>query len=171
MKRLLFVFAHLLLLAAIVLSFFAAFPRPYRDIVGGSGLDGALVYAVMKAESNFKESAVSSAGAVGLMQLLPSTAQFIAEHSGIPFLPERLFDGEYNTRLGCAYLAYLLERFEEETALAAYNAGIGTVQGWLEDGATIPEGIEYAETRTYLERVQSAYEGYQRSYPNGITGA
>ena len=69
MKRLLFVLAHLLLLAAIVLSFFAAFPQPYRDIVGESGLDGALVYAVMKAESNFREGAESDAGAVGIMQL------------------------------------------------------------------------------------------------------
>ena len=82
MKRLFFVFAHLLLLAAMVLSFFAAFPRPYREIVGESGLDGALVYAVMKAESNFREDAESDAGAVGIMQLLPSTAAFVCEREG-----------------------------------------------------------------------------------------
>ena len=67
----LFVFAVFLLVSAAVLSFFAAFPRPYRDIVGESGLDGALVYSVMKAESNFREDADSDAGAVGIMQLCP----------------------------------------------------------------------------------------------------
>ena len=158
MKRLLTLAALSLLILSLFLCCFAAFPRPYRGIVERSGLSPALAYAVMKAESNFEESAVSSAGAVGLMQLLPSTAQFIAERSGIPFLPERLFDGEYNTRLGCAYLAYLLERFEEETALAAYNAGEGTVQGWLsdprcsEDGRTLFQ-IPYAETRRYLKKI------------------
>ena len=158
MKRLLALAALSLLTLSLFLCCFAAFPRPYRGIVERSGLSPALAYAVMKAESNFEESAVSSAGAVGLMQLLPSTAQFIAERSGIPFLPERLFDGEYNTRLGCAYLAYLLERFEEETALAAYNAGEGTVQGWLsdprcsEDGRTLFQ-IPYAETRRYLKKI------------------
>lgn len=158
MKRLLALTALLLLILSLFLCCFAAFPRPYRAVVEQSGLSPALAYAVMKAESNFEESAVSSAGAVGLMQLRPSTAQFIAERSGIPFLPERLFDGEYNTRLGCAYLAYLLERFEEETALAAYNAGEGTVQGWLsdpccsEDGRTLFQ-IPYAETRRYLKKI------------------
>ena len=158
MKRLLALTTLSLLTLSLFLCCFAAFPRPYRGIVERSGLSPALAYAVMKAESNFEESAVSSAGAVGLMQLLPSTAQFIAERSGIPFLPERLFDGEYNTRLGCAYLAYLLERFEEETALAAYNAGEGTVQGWLsdprcsEDGRTLFQ-IPYAETRRYLKKI------------------
>ena len=158
MKRLLALTALLLLTLSLFLCCFAAFPRPYRGIVERSGLSPALAYAVMKAESNFEESAVSSAGAVGLMQLRPSTAQFIAERSGIPFFPERLTDGEYNTRLGCAYLAYLLERFEEETALAAYNAGEGTVQGWLsdprcsEDGRTLFQ-IPYAETRRYLKKI------------------
>ena len=158
MKRLLALAALSLLTLSLFLCCFAAFPRPYRAVVEQSGLSPALVYAVMKAESNFEESAVSSAGAVGILQLRPSTAQFIAERSGIPFLPERLFDGEYNTRLGCAYLAYLLERFEEETALAAYNAGEGTVQGWLsdphcsEDGRTLFQ-IPYAETRRYLKKI------------------
>lgn len=158
MKRLLALTALLLLTFSLFLCIPAAFPRPYRAVVEQSGLSPALVYAVMKAESNFEEGAVSSAGAVGILQLRPSTAQFIAERSGIPFLPERLFDGEYNTRLGCAYLAYLLERFEEETALAAYNAGEGTVQGWLsdprcsEDGRTLFQ-IPYAETRRYLKKI------------------
>ncbi len=158
MKRLLFVFALLLLLAGAVLSFFAAFPRPYRAIVGESGLDPALVYAVMKAESNFREGAQSDAGAVGVMQLLPSTAAFICEREGIPFEPARLKEGEYNVALGCAYLGYLLGEFEEETALAAYNAGEGRVREWLKDGRYSANGrtlfhIPYPETARYLKKI------------------
>ena len=158
MKRLFFVFAHLLLLAAAVLSFFAAFPRPYRDIVGESGLDGALVYAVMKAESNFREGAQSDAGAVGIMQLLPSTAAFVCEREGISFDAARLKEGEYNVTLGCAYLGYLMEEFEEETALAAYNAGEGRVREWLKDGRYSSDGrtlfhIPYPETARYLKKI------------------
>ena len=158
MTRLFFVFAHLLLLAAMVLSFFAAFPRPYRAIVGESGLDPALVYAVMKAESNFREDAESDAGAVGVMQLLPSTAAFICEREGIPFEPARLKEGEYNVALGCAYLGYLLGEFEEETALAAYNAGEGRVREWLKDGRYSSDGrtlfhIPFPETARYLKKI------------------
>ena len=158
MKRLLFVFAVFLLVSVAVLSFFAAFPRPYRDIVGVSGLDGALVYSVMKAESNFQEDAESDAGAVGIMQLLPSTAAFVCEREGIPFDAVRLKEGEYNVTLGCAYLSYLLEVFEEETALAAYNAGEGRVREWLKDGRYSANGrtlfhIPYPETARYLKKI------------------
>lgn len=158
MKRLLFVFAVFLLVSAAVLSFFAAFPRPYRNIVGRSGLDGALVYSVMKAESNFQEDAESDAGAVGIMQLLPSTAAFVCEREGIPFDAVRLKEGGYNVTLGCAYLSYLLEEFEEETALAAYNAGEGRVREWLKDGRYSANGrtlfhIPYPETARYLKKI------------------
>ena len=77
-----------------------------------------------------------------------------------------------NIEYGCAYLGYLQTHLSSlDEVIAAYNAGIGTVQGWIADGATLPEGIEYAETRAYLERVRAAYEGYQRSYPEGLTPA
>ena len=151
-------FAVFLLVSAAVLSFFAAFPRPYRDIVGESGLDPALVYAVMKAESNFQEDAESDAGAVGIMQLLPSTAAFVCEREGVPFDAVRLKEGEYNVTLGCAYLGYLMEEFVEETALAAYNAGEGRVREWLKDGRYSANGrtlfhIPYLETARYLKKI------------------
>ncbi len=158
MKRLCFALAVLIFFIAAVLAFLAAFPRPYKDIVEGSGLEPSLVYAVMKAESGFDEKAVSPAGAKGVMQLLPSTAAFVAELENIPFDEARLLEGEYNVRLGCAYLTYLLERFEEETALAAYNAGEGTVRLWLQDpryssdGRTL-EHIPYPETARYLKKI------------------
>ena len=169
MKRLLFVLALFLLLAAIVLSFFAAFPRPYRDIVGESGLDGALVYSVMKAESNFREDAESDAGAVGIMQLLPSTAAFVCEREGIPFDAARLKEGEYNVTLGCAYLGYLMEEFEDETALAAYNAGEGKVHSWLKNSDFSADGIvlrkiPYPETEEYIKKVAKFRKNYEIFY-------
>lgn len=131
------------------------FPRPYRETAG----DDPLVYAVMKAESGFSESAKSSAGAVGLMQLLPSTAEFICRRNGLKFEPDRLTEGEYNVRLGRLYLAYLSDRFgETETALAAYNAGEGVVSKWLKDAAISPDGkklaaIPYPETADFVKKV------------------
>ena len=116
------------------------YPRPYAEEVQKSGLPSALVYAVMKAESNFREGAESDAGAVGIMQLLPSTAAFVCEREGISFDAARLTEGEYNVTLGCAYLGYLMEEFEEETALAAYNAGEGRVREWLKDGRYSSDG-------------------------------
>lgn len=134
------------------------FRRPFRAVVEESGISPALVYAVMKAESSFHEDAVSSAGAVGLMQILPSTAEFICRRCGVEFSAEKLKEGEYNTRLGCLYLKYLTERFEVSTALAAYNAGEGTVSGWLCDGRYSADGkqlsaIPYPETEAYVKRV------------------
>ncbi len=137
----------------------AAFPRPYRGKVLASGVEEELAYAVMKAESGFEEDAKSKAGAVGLMQLMPATAEFICELTDIPFEPQRLTDGEYNAVLGCAYLQYLFGRFEcEQTALCAYNAGEGTVAEWLQntdyssDGKHL-EKIPYAETAEYVKKI------------------
>ncbi|MGN1077115.1 MAG: lytic transglycosylase domain-containing protein [Candidatus Gallimonas sp.] len=136
-----------------------SYPRPYRSTVTESRLDPCLVYAVIKAESGFNERALSSAGAVGLMQLKPSTAEFICKRSKIDYREDLLFKGEYNVRLGCMYLFYLLDRFPaEETAVAAYNAGEGTVSLWLQnpqysdDGRSLKE-IPYSETRAYVKKV------------------
>ena len=133
--------------------------RPHREIVGKSGLDSDLVYAVIKAESSFNEKAKSNVGAVGLMQLLPSTAEFVCQMNGIDFQSEQLTDGAYNVRLGCLYLKYLLDRFGAvETALAAYNAGEGTVARWLKNselssnGSTL-EQVPYPETARYVKKV------------------
>ena len=161
--------AALLLAAAGAALFCALFRRPHREIVEGSGLDPALVYAVMKAESGFNEEAESPAGALGLMQLMPATAEFICRKHGVPFELERLKEGEYNTRLGCLYLKYLGERFEEETMIAAYNAGEGTVSRWLEnaefseDGRTLKR-IPYPETAAYVKKVGNLRKKYRIFY-------
>ncbi len=168
------VFSAVLSIAVILLGLAvvsrAAFPRPYRKTVRESGLDEALVYSVMKAESGFEEDAKSKAGAVGLMQILPATAEFVCELSGIPFEAERLTEGEYNVRLGCAYLHYLLGKFEcEETALCAYNAGEGTVSGWLKDPAYSRDGrtlgkIPYEETAEYVKKIGRYWKFYRFFY-------
>lgn len=143
------------------------YPRPYRTTVQESGLPKDLVYAVMKAESGFREDAVSRAGAVGIMQITPSTAEFICLRNGIPFAPERLSEGEYNVMLGCLYLSYLLVRFKnEEAALCAYNAGEGTVRRWLNDPAYSADGVSlfsipYAETRDYVKKISEFRKIYR----------
>lgn len=148
----------------------ASYPRPYRSAVEESGVPPSLAYAVMKAESNFREDAVSRAGAVGVMQIKPSTAEYICRKRGIPYCAERLTDGEYNAALGCMYLAYLLERFpDERTAVCAYNAGEGTVKSWLarpacsQDGRTLSD-IPFPETRAYEKKVENFRKIYEILY-------
>lgn len=146
------------------------FPRRYRETVENGGIAPSLVYAVMKAESNFREDAVSRAGALGLMQLMPSTAEFICAREGIGYERERLLEGEYNVRLGCLYLKYLLERFpDRRAALAAYNAGEGTVRDWLRDPSCSEDGltlrrIPYPETASYVKKVEKFRKIYEIFY-------
>lgn len=131
-------------------------------------LEEELIYAVIRTESNFRAEAVSDAGAVGLMQIMPSTAQFLSE------MNERqevdLYDPEENIATGCSYLRYLIDRFEViDTALAAYNAGEGKVRRWLADGENSTDGktlqnIPYAETRIYLKKVKKFYKCYKILY-------
>ncbi len=148
----------------------ASYPRPYYEIVKGSGQEPTLIYALIKAESGFDEGAVSEAGAVGLMQLMPATAQFICAREKIEYEPERLKEGAYNILLGCKYMEYLIGRFPcTETALAAYNAGEGVVSRWLldeecsSDGVTL-KAIPYAETRGYLKKIAKFRKIYQFYY-------
>lgn len=150
----------------------AGYPRKCRQTVElyCGAAEPSLIYSVMKAESGFDEEAVSRAGAVGLMQLLPSTAQFLCEKNGIAFEAERLKEADYNVMLGCMYLNYLLEKFPvAETALAAYNAGEGVVLSWLSDesisvdGATLGR-IPYPETREYVKKVMKFRKFYEFFY-------
>ena len=139
------------------------------------GLDPWLVVAVVRVESNFRPTAVSQRGAVGLMQLLPETARWVAEQSGErDFFPDLLYDPEVNIRLGTWYLAYLMEAFggREAPALAAYNAGKSRVQRWMQDGGWdgSPQrlhAIPYGETRRFVERVLRMREIYRWIYHGG----
>jgi len=126
----------------------------------------ALVASVIKHESSGNVAAVSPKGARGLMQLMPGTARDMAAELGLPFSEARLTsDAEYNKRLGSAYLNKLLERYDghQALALAAYNAGPGKVDEWLQqhgdpragdiDAASWVQKIPYAETRDYTRNI------------------
>jgi peptidoglycan lytic transglycosylase len=142
------------------------YPLHYETIVRSHarnyGLEPALLAAVIYQESRFRSDARSSSGAIGLMQLLPTTAQGIALRTGgTRFRIEDLYDPDINVRYGSWYLRHLLRKYgDEPTALAAYNAGQDNVDRWLRDGT----GIEFAETRHYVDRVGELKKIYRRSY-------
>lgn len=159
-KAIRYIFIVLAAVAVCATAFLLAFPCPYQEQIERSALPHSLIYSIIKAESNFQEKAVSKAGAIGLMQIMPSTAQFICEREGIEFSMEKLKEGEYNITVGCAYLHYLISRFQnEETAVAAYNAGEGVVAEWLKNEEYSADGIAlnaipYPETRAYVKKIK-----------------
>ena len=142
------------------------YPLHYEHIIASHAqnyqIDGALLAAVIYRESEFDPDAVSSSGAVGLMQLLPTTADGIATFTGGgEFEQDDLYDPELNVRYGSFYLKRLLERYGDlDLALAAYNAGQTTVDEWIEANS----GIVYPETREYVADIVRIREVYRRSY-------
>lgn len=135
-------------------------------------VDPLLVCAVIKCESGWDEEAVSQAGAVGLMQVMPATAQAVAESGTVDasaYDPTLLEDPATNIEYGTAYLGMLQEHLATtEQVVTAYNAGPTVVQEWLET-SEVPDGISYPETRAYLDRVTAAYEAYRACYPSGLS--
>jgi soluble lytic murein transglycosylase len=142
------------------------YPLPYASIVRGHArhydLDPALLAAVIYAESKFHADARSSSGAIGLMQLLPQTAEGIAIHTGgTNFHVSDLTNPEINVRYGAWYLRHLLDKYgDERTALAAYNAGQQNVDEWRARG----EPIQFSETRHYVAHVERLKTIYRRAY-------
>jgi len=153
-----------------------AWPRAFRESVTGANqefeFDPALVYAVMREESAYRPEVSSPAGALGLMQLIPPTADRIAGELGlVGFEPTRLFDPAVNIRFGTFYLRSLVQRFSgsRPLAIASYNAGPEAVTRWLDrDGALPPDvfvdSVPYGETRRYLRRVLRSYHMYRLLY-------
>lgn len=135
------------------------------------GVPEALIYALIKTESGFDPNAISKVGAVGLMQLMPSTFEDLTENFLRENLPESaLYDPATNINYGVYYLSWLYSKFENwETVIAAYNAGLGEVYDWLknpsysDDGVTLKH-IPIDETRAYVRKVTSARETYERLY-------
>ncbi|MGE0784899.1 MAG: transglycosylase SLT domain-containing protein [Sandaracinaceae bacterium] len=148
----------------------AAYPRPFEDAARaasrGIELEPAHLYAVMRQESAYDFEAVSYADAIGLMQLLPATADRVARGLGLEIEREHLFDPALNVRLGATYLDGLASRLGIPLAFAAYNAGGHRVQAWLEaSGRTeldlFVEHIPYEQTRNYIRRVTTHYAHYR----------
>ena len=146
------------------------YPLRYEEIIKGHAenyhLDPELVAAVIYQESKFDAGAVSASGAVGLMQLLPSTGQGIAERTGgNSWTPDDLRDPELNIRYGSWYLRHLLDKYgDEELALAAYNAGQTNVDRWRAEGLE----IQFDETRHYVARIQELKRTYARAYADEL---
>ncbi|MDI6710607.1 MAG: lytic transglycosylase domain-containing protein [Thermoanaerobacterales bacterium] len=152
------------------------YPFPYQEIVFRyafqEDLDPFLLAAVIKTESNFRATARSRKGALGLMQVMPETGRWVAEETGEPpLLPDDLSDPETNIRLGTRYLGYLHTQFGDDPvlALAAYNAGRSNVIRWLEQArwtgelATLDQ-IPFPETRRYVRKVLFTQRVYRFLY-------
>jgi soluble lytic murein transglycosylase len=140
------------------------YPRPYPALVRSSeteySLPPGLIHALMRQESGFRPEVESDVGAVGLMQLLPSTAAKVAAELGLPLSTSELGRPWLNLRLGSFYLARLFRKFQGNVplAVAAYNAGPRSVAHWLKGGESLPldvfvARIPFAETRGYVYRV------------------
>ena len=138
------------------------------------GVDKNLVYAVIKAESNFNSDAKSGKDAIGLMQLIKSTAQEVTKKAGLQIsngeMEEQLLNPDININIGTKYLSYLIDRYKNvEIAATAYNAGIGTVDNWIEkgiikaDGSDI-ENVPYKETNNYVRKILRDYKIYSNTY-------
>lgn len=152
------------------------FPRFYREDIKKRArefnLDENLIYAIMREESRFNERDVSSSGAVGLMQLLPSTAGWIMEKNQLKEIArEELFRPDINIFLGSWYLRYLLDKFKGDIFLtvAAYNGGPGLIERWVKDGGLADrdmaiEMLPKEETKFYCQKVLFSYSLYKKIY-------
>ncbi len=138
-------------------------------------LNPQLTAAVIQVESANRSQVVSPKGAVGLMQIMPATGAWIAENMGMDdYREDRLTDPAVNIQMGCWYLRYLLDMFENEnTAVAAYNAGPGKVKQWLADERYASDGalcsIPYEETERYVKKVAAAKEKYAELYEKELS--
>jgi len=130
-------------------------------------LDPALIAAVIYQESKFRPSVESSSGAIGLMQLTPSTARGIAIRTGgNAFETRDLYNAEINIRYGAWYLDNLFAKYHDERlVLAAYNAGQGNVDRWIAHG----EDIQFPETRAYVSRVQHLEKIYADAWRSQLS--
>jgi soluble lytic murein transglycosylase len=191
MRRLVLIACGLVLAAAALFGIFgnkgrellerAQYPLHYSAIVRAHahtyGLDPALLAAVIYSESRFRPHVRSARGAIGLMQLLPSTAEGIATRTGgTKFVPSDLDNPELNVRYGSWYLRHLRQHYAGRPdamtlALAAYNAGMANVDAWV---ANTPQGRPlripgaFAETRSYLSGVEHARSVYRRLYASEL---
>ena len=142
-----------------------------RQYAAENDLEPAYVASVILAESSYRPEAVSSVNAQGLMQLLPSTGEWISGKFDETYVEGCLFDPETNIRYGCWYLGYLLRRYDGDKtcSTAAYHSGQGTVDGWLKDPQYSTDGrtlniIGGPRANTYVGRVLEYYEKYKQLY-------
>ncbi len=155
------------------------YPQKYSEYVSKYsslyGIPEEVIYATIKIESGFDPEAVSVAGAMGLMQLMPSTFEWLTgdEHLGEYLVTDELFDPEVNIRYGTYYLKYLYTKFDHnwKTTAAAYNGGEGNVMKWLADpkysdgeGNLTDYPKSFDETKNYVSKISRARDMYHNLY-------
>ena len=150
------------------------YPKEYSEYVEEYSeeydVDDKLIYAIIKAESNFNEKAESHKNAKGLMQLMSSTAEDVAKSIKLSYNEEDLDKPDINIKLGVKYISDLIKKYDSiELALAAYNAGSGNVDNWIKDGILKSDGnnienIPYKETNNYVRRILRDYKIYMELY-------
>ena len=148
------------------------YKKEYSDLVNfyatEYNVDPNLVYAIIKAESNFDEKAISNKNACGLMQLMFDTAVQVAKEIGIDINEETIYEPDININIGVKYISTLINKYNGNIplALTAYNAGIGNVDNWISndiikaDGSDI-ENIPFKETNNYVRKILRDYEIYK----------
>ena len=151
-----------------------AYPKEYEEYVekyaSQYGVPESIVYAVIKTESGYDSGAVSEAGAVGLMQMMPDTFNWLTTLTKENLDKGLLYDPETNIKYGTYYLSYLYLKYGSwDTVYAAYNAGEGNVDDWLgdaldADGAKKLGDGPFKETENYIKKVNKAAEIYDRLY-------
>lgn len=172
-------------LAIVLLSFFVyhmgmitlkiIYPLKYKDLISTQAseynLEESLVFALAKAESNFDNNAVSNKGAIGVMQIMPDTFSWLNKKQNKTLTTEKLEDEETNIKYGCYYLRVLLDYYKGDKALAicAYNAGIGTVDKWLDNDKNFKTEadnikVPYKETERYLKKIIKSQKIYKKLY-------
>lgn len=154
------------------------YPRKYTTFVENYAkeyeVDPLLIFAIIKAESNFEPEAKSKSEAKGLMQLMENTALEIANQIEVKEIEEQdLYNPQINIQLGTCYFAILLKQYHQNVglALAAYNAGMGRVAEWIQNGVIKEDGsdlenIPYQETNMYVRKILNDYQIYQELYGN-----
>lgn len=152
------------------------YPKTYSEYVEKYAkefnVDPLLIFSIIKAESNFNEKAHSSSGAKGLMQLMEATALEIANKINEPLIEQdSLLEPEKNIMIGTKYYAELLKSYDGNMllALTAYNAGMGNVNEWIQNGIIRQDGsdienIPYKETNMYVRKIINNYKMYKTIY-------
>lgn len=141
-----------------------------RKYANEYNVDEYLIYAIIKAESNFEPNAESHRGAKGLMQLMYSTAEDIAKRINVNLNEDNILEPDININLGTKYISMLIQKYNNiNLALAAYNAGSGNVDGWIEKGTLKSDGsdienVPFTETNNYVRKILRDYEIYKNIY-------
>ncbi len=166
-KKIIKLFKIIIFILAIIFIFKSIinyiFPIKYESIlekyIQKYDLEKELVFAVINTESRFDKNAVSNKGAIGIMQIMPDTGQWLSEKMGFEeFKPSDLYNIEKNVDIGCFYLSYLIDKFKDEKlALCAYNAGATNVYRWLDNEEYSLNGnihtIPFKETEKYIKKI------------------